>query len=159
MTKLRALPKRRKSSAITPIEPWIRQFIKDRNLVVLRRKSDGLPLNVSYTIDGLRWTANSCGKLLFFRNAQLRTRVIDGIRQPYFHALDSKGFEKSNKVYVEHFVPKDHYRPDGTLDSRKQVAEYSWGHKGLKMLYHTISSEERTRLIYSSRNKKPSRAA
>lgn len=35
------------------IEPWIKSFIQDRNLVVMRTKK-GQALNVSYTEEGLK---------------------------------------------------------------------------------------------------------
>lgn len=36
------------------IEPWIRSFVSDRDLVVLRQTKDNKALNVSYSEDGLK---------------------------------------------------------------------------------------------------------
>lgn len=121
------------TNKIRPIEPWIRKYIEDANLVVLRDKRNNKPLNVSYTEEGLRWTCNKDAKLLFYKNAYLRHRDIgEKIWQPYIVG-DTK---RNPHVVVEKFVPKDHRREDGRLNIHLQKAEYLWCNKAMRLLYH-----------------------
>jgi|AACY02.6.fsa_nt_gi hypothetical protein len=123
------------------IEPWIREFIAENDLVVLRN-SRGKALSVSYTEDGLKWAANKFGKLLYFDNAHLRHRQMDdGSWVPYV-----KGeLKKSPRVTVEKFVPRDHRHISN------QIAEYFWVNRGMKMLYHVPDYIDKSeRLVYTS---------
>lgn len=129
---------------LNKIEPRIRQFIFDRDLYVLRRKSDGMALNVSYSADGLRWTADKNCRLLFFQNARLETRSQDNKVIPYFKGLSKNGLERSNHVFVEKFDPTDHFYPNSEkLNARLQSMEYIQTHKGLKLLYNVEPSHYR----------------
>lgn len=123
------------------IEPWIREFIVDNDLVVLRNKY-GKALAVSYTEDGVKWACNKFGKLLYFDDAYLRHRKMDdGTWAPYV-----KGeLKKSPDVTTEKFIPVDHKRLSN------QIAEYFWVNKALKMLYHVPDYVDKTnRMVYSS---------
>lgn len=117
------------------IEPRIKELITSNEFYVLRRKDTGEILNVSYSRYGLRWTTDINRRMLYFRNAQLRHRKdIEGNLVPYFHKFSEDGLEKSSKVIVEKFIPKDHFKND-KLDARLQVIEYRFVSKALKMLY------------------------
>lgn len=119
------------------IEPWIRTFISDREMYVLRRKSDGMALNCSYSPDGLRWTMDKRCRLLYFQNAELSHRSADGKVIPYFKGLSKNGLEVSKHYYVEKFVPTDHTYPNSDkLNARLQAMEYVQTHRALKLLYN-----------------------
>ncbi len=48
------------SSTITTVE--------DKNMWCLRDRRTGTVLNVSYTIDGLKWTTDNLGRLIYFKS-------------------------------------------------------------------------------------------
>lgn len=100
-----------------PIEKSILSFIRDRKLYVLRDKRTHTALNVSYSEDGLRWTTNKVGRLLYFKKAYLTSGRMVGDLSP------------SEEVYVEKFVPRNHER------TASQVAEYTWIKKATHLLY------------------------
>ena len=119
---------------------------------ILRSKS-GKGLNVSYTEEGLKLTANKGGKLLYYTDAYLRHRKTEsGDWMPY---LDGD-LTPSKKVYVEKFVPKDHKNPDF------QIAEFRWIDKAHKMLYSNNlhrsfalgSGKKQLRTVYKSSDHK-----
>ena len=87
----------------------------------------GRALNVSYSENGLKWTANKLGKLLYFENAFLVQK--DG--RPSFQGKDLK---RSKQVIVEEFVPRDHIF-NSKIQIEDQKAEYLWINKGLNLLY------------------------
>lgn len=90
-------------------------YIHGKNLMVLRRKSDKMALNVSYTEDGLKWTANKLGRALFYKRAFISQGKFIGDLTP------------SNNVYVERFYPTS---PSGA--SKDYVAaECTWLTKAL----------------------------
>jgi hypothetical protein len=103
------------------LEPGIAKFIADNNLVVLRDKNTNKALNVSYSKEGLYWTMNKTGRLLYFEKALLKF----GSGTPYF----SGTLTKSNKVYVERFVPRTF--PNPVLNK----IEAQWADKALRLLY------------------------
>lgn len=109
------------------IERGIARFLEDRDLVVLREKKSGTALNVSYTVEGLKWTTNKVGKLLYFNKAYLTSGKWVGDLSP------------SPYVYVEKFVPQDQPSMAG------QVAEYTWIKKGTHLLYGPSVSTYPTR--------------
>lgn len=76
-----------------------------------------MALNVSYSIEGLKWTTNKVGKLIYFKNAFLHTGRWVGDLTP------------SSFVYAEIFDPKDH------ASDAAQVAEYTWIKKATHLLY------------------------
>lgn len=130
----------RPTRSLTLIDPEVRTQIEEANFLVMRRKSDNMPLNISFTESGLRWTANNRRRLLFFRNAELRNVKLtldtnESIWYPKFHALSPDGLEKSPDVVIERFSPMDHLYPDGQIKSRNQVAEYRWVDKALRFIY------------------------
>lgn len=103
------------------IEPGIAKFIADNNLVVLRSTDTNEALNVSYSKEGLYWTANKTGRLIYFQNAFLKF----GHGTPYF----SGNTVKSPKVYVEKFVPRTFTNP------KFHKSETVWVDKALRLLY------------------------
>lgn len=89
-------------------------------MVVLRRKSDNVALNVSYSEYGLKWTANKLGRALMFHRAFISNGRIIG---------SQRGLDPSALVYTEHFVPRNHQTEEA------QAAEFRWLDKALKMSY------------------------
>lgn len=145
---------KRVARALNPIEPQIRERIEGRGLYVLRRKGSKEALNVSYSPFGLRWTTDRNRRLLYFKNAELRhKRDIVGNLIPYFHKFGKDGLEKSSSVYVEEYVPIDHYKLDQNgnstleLDARLQVSEYMMASRALRMVYKTYEDSVR---VFSS---------
>ena len=104
---------------------------------VLRDSKTGMALNVSFTIEGLYWTANENGKLLMFENATL-LRIVDVekslkrdqtvVDHVTIGSRDGTSLRKSNKVYVEKFVPTDQ------STRRAQVAECVYVDKAYRLL-------------------------
>jgi len=142
-----------RTRTLNTIEPRIRELIEANEFYVLRRKKTHEALNVSYTRIGLRWTTDRNRNLSYFKSAQLRHRKnVLGEYVPYFHKNTPDGLEKSSNVYVEKFVPRDHYKDSegnstSTLDPRLQVAEYIMTSKALKMLYWVPDASN---IVYSS---------
>lgn len=110
---------------IPRIEEWIRTFIKDRNLVVLRHAKSRKALGVSYSVDGLKWTTDPLGRSLYFNRAILKHNKIGNHYIPYF----TGDLSKRKDVIVETFVPEDH------RSAVNQKAELLWCDKALRMLY------------------------
>lgn len=107
---------RKSKGKLRKVEPWIRTFIQDRDLYVLREKRNDKALNVSYSPDGLKLTANKAGKLRYYKNAFF---VTDG---------EIRGdMTPSRSVYIEKFVPKDH------TNRSNQIAEFLWIDKAMKL--------------------------
>lgn len=108
------------------IEPWIKTFIKDRNLWVLRkrdRRGPGRALNVSYTEDGLKYTMDKYGTLIACKNAKLvledgKLNIVGNTNLPH-------------NVYIEKFVPQEHQ------NLRDQLVEFMMSNRALKLLYAT----------------------
>ena len=103
----------------------IRQFDKDlqklvarQRLLVLRKRGSNVALNVSYTEDGLKWTCNKVGRLLYYKSGIIK----DG-------SIYTKDTEMSSDVYVEPFVPRNFSNEEA------QVIEYTWCKKALAMMY------------------------
>lgn len=128
--------KNRKFTRLDPIEPRIAKFIEDRDLYVLRDKKTGTALNVSYSEDGLKWTTNATGRLLYYDNAHIVPIVdlkssIKENRTVISH-ISINGYgevpRKSDKVYVEKFVPTNQPTLKG------QIAEYTWVDKAFRLL-------------------------
>jgi len=108
---------------IPQVEPWMVQFIKDRDLVVLRDKR-GKALNISFSEEGLRWTCNKYGRALYYEDAYLKHILIDDMWHPYI----SGNKEKSSRVVVEKFIPRNHTKLS------YQIAEFMWCNKAIKLL-------------------------
>tara|TARA_R110000851_G_scaffold153833_5_gene295868 strand:- start:501 stop:953 length:453 start_codon:yes stop_codon:yes gene_type:complete len=131
------------------IEPWIRTFISDNNLVVLRDKATGKPLNVTYSEEGLKWTCNARKKSLYYKDATMKWQKhpTKDMWLPYFEG----DLNKSPNVIVEPFVPMDHKYPDGSIKSRYQSFEFLWCNKAMKLLIPmNMDRQERNRLVFSS---------
>lgn len=98
------------------IPVWLIDRIASTEVYVLRRK-DGTALNVSYSEDGLKWTANKWKESLYYKRAYISSGKIKG------------DLTKSPDVYVEKFIPINH------SDPFKQAAESTWVGKALKLYY------------------------
>lgn len=140
--------KSRKFARLDPIEPRIAQFIGDREVYVLRDKKTGTALNVSYSEDGLKWTTNATGKLLYYENARISTIVnlkrslaenTTVISHVTITSNDGTAPRKSDKVYVERFVPTNQPAVKG------QIAEYTWTDKAFRLLTLNAPSLEAER--------------
>lgn len=113
---------------IKPIDPEIRNFITRRNLYVLRDAKTGYALNTSYTPEGLYWTTNVSGKLLYFRNAYFKTHYENEVPVRVSIAGDTR---PSNKVFIEKFSPKNQNNIKG------QMAEYTLTNKATWLLHRS----------------------
>lgn len=121
---------------IRKIEPRIANFVKDRKMLILRDKKTGNGLNVSHTEEGLTFTSNDLGKPIYYENGRFM-KIIDVERSKkegrkvvtniVIDSSDGLPLRKSNRVYVEEFVPMD--RP--TL--RGQIAECTWIDKAYRL--------------------------
>lgn len=110
----------------------ISRFITDKKMYVLRDRKTGVALNASYSEDGLKWTTNNRGKLLYYENAKLGSTVdlrrsLEKGETIITHisvmSNDHTPLRKSNDVYVEQFIPMNQSTIKG------QVAEYTWADK------------------------------
>lgn len=133
------------------IEDWIGQFVKDNNLYVLRERRSGRALNVSYSEDGLRWTVNKLGRSLYYRDAIMR--LNSKTKFPEL-VTKRKTLEKNRDVFVEKFIPKNHWKPNGKLNIANQVAELLWIDKALRLCYYVEPKEEENPLVYSTADAK-----
>lgn len=102
---------------IREIPPNLISYISSQNLWVLRRKSDGFALNVSYSPEGLKWTANKLGRALAYKRAFIKSGKITGDLEP------------SKAVYIEKFVPRN--QPT----EQAQVVEFTWVDKAIRLIY------------------------
>lgn len=110
---------------IREISPSLIKYIASNDLKVLRRKKDDVALNVSYTISGLKYTANKLGRAIMYKRAFISNGVIT-----FPKTLDGKVDDSlSPNIYVEHFVPRNH------STEFAQEAEYTWVLKALRLLY------------------------
>lgn len=76
---------------------YIKNLIIQADLKVLRDKKTGKALNVSYTEEGLKTTANKMGKYVYFNNVNRLSDIPNG--------------KKSNNVIVEKFIPREFKDP------------------------------------------------
>lgn len=106
-------------AVVKTIPAHVISYIAQHDLVVLRRKRDNVALNVSFTVQGLKWTCNKLGRALMFR----RAFVSQGRIVP---APNTK-LELATDVYVEKFIPRNHETEEA------QVAEYMWINKALRL--------------------------
>lgn len=110
---------------IREINTEIVKYLSNNNLYVLRRKKDGVALNVSYTPEGLIWTCNKLGKALMFKNTIIQYGKFVGPRNG-----DGKLIPDPS-VYVEKFIPTN--KPTESA----QVAECTWVAKAMKLLSYS----------------------
>lgn len=84
-------------------------------------------LNVSFTEDGLKWTLDHNGNLIYFKSGRIAQRYDKNYN---IIGLYFKGnLTPSSRVYVEEFIPKNHSLP------YSQTAEYQGIHRSYKMNY------------------------
>jgi hypothetical protein len=113
---------------IRKVDSNIKNFIEARNIYVLRDKTTGNALHVSYTEDGLKYATNPItGKLVYYSNAKFERRYD---KEGNILRVDIGGDLTMNpNVYVEKFIPTDH-----TI-LRSQLAEYTAVDRGYRLLY------------------------
>jgi len=127
------------------IEPWIKELVRSHKLYVMRDKF-GKAINVSYTKEGLKWTADKNSKLLYYKNARLEHRLIDNIYYPKF----AGDLTPDPTMTVELFVPTDQYRGD-QLFLPAQLAEIKMVDRAMRMLYHVPEYKiEKSNLVWTS---------
>jgi hypothetical protein len=98
-------------------------------MYALRDMKTKRALNVSYSEEGLMWSTNATGKLIYFENAHLQ-RVYD--KEGNITNVRIGGNLNLNpNVYVEKFVPSNQPTTKG------QITEYTWTSKAYRLLYHT----------------------
>lgn len=123
------------------INPKIRNIIEEGKLYALRDKRGKL-YNVSYSEEGLKWTTHLDEKPIMFKNAKFYTTVTGSNKQ---WTSDHTGQGPMVIIYgntdrnpffeVEYpYVPRDHFRADGSIDPIKQKNEYLYSNKALKLL-------------------------
>lgn len=110
------------------LNPWLKESTNSGNKVCFPGKA----LNVSYSEDGLKWTLNNYGKLLYYKSTKLSMRDKDG-RMMYVPVFKGD-MVKSNRVFVEPFVPRDHII-GGKINKTSQKVEYFWCNKAQRLLY------------------------
>lgn len=69
-------------------------------MMCLRDERTGRILGLSYTVDGLKWTANKTGRLLFYQNAKIKP--VDG------GVAITGDTRPSKRVVVEPYIRKKH---------------------------------------------------
>lgn len=112
-----------------PINTTISTFISAQTMYALRDVKTKRALNVSYSEEGLMWSTNATGKLIYFEDARLE-RVYN--RDGNITNVKIRGNLNLNpNVYVEKFVPSN--QPT----SKGQITEYTWTSKAYRLLYHT----------------------
>lgn len=89
----------------------------------------GKALNVSYSEEGLQWTATKT-RFHYFKNARPQT-VMSGDTKFVKFVGDTN---LSDQVYVERFNPRDHI-VGGKINTEDQVSEYLWVDKALRLMY------------------------
>lgn len=110
------------------IEESTIQTVEDKNMWCLRDKRTGTVLNVSYTIDGLKWTTDNLGRLIYFKSARIGTQYNSDYEPS---KLVFEGDTRvSDRVIVEPFVPTNH------SNGRVQRAEYAGVHRAYKLWYN-----------------------
>ena len=115
----------RSSRKLERIEPRIANFVADQEFYVLRDSLTNKALNVSYTEDGLKWTTNATGKLIYFRNAKVQVNYDKNYLPVSTQFVGDT--RPSNKVKVEKFIPTNH------AFAKAQIAEYTWVDKAYRL--------------------------
>jgi len=95
----------------------------------------GKALNVSYSEEGLKWTASQTRLHYFKNNVRLETRTTstpDG--ELKVKVVMVGDMTVSPNVFIERFIPRNHVR-DGYMDRDAQVSEFLWVDKALRMHY------------------------
>lgn len=94
-------------------------------MYVLRDSRTKVALNSSYTPEGLYWTTNTYGKLVYFKNAKLQNVYRDNVLTSVKIVGDTR---PSDKVYIEKFSPQNHHT------TRGQISEYTWTAKAQQLM-------------------------
>lgn len=94
----------------------------------------GKALNVSYTVEGLKWTASKTRLHYFKNNVRLETQTYESKGELKVKVVMVGDMTMSPNVYIERFIPRDHV-VDGRLDRDAQVSEFLWVDKALRMHY------------------------
>ena len=125
----------------TKISPRIRDIIEAGKLYALRDRKGRL-YNVSYSEDGLEWTTRLDEKPIMFKNAKFYTTVT-GANKNWTTDTTYQGpkviiygnTERNPFYEVEYpFIPKDHFRADGSFNGAYQKDEYLYIKKALMLL-------------------------
>lgn len=112
----------------------ISELIISGGFYVLRDKATGMALNSSFSREGLKWSTDRLGRLIYYPKARLVSDIIDGK-----HVVEIRGdLTPSKRVYIELFKPKS--QPS----ARAQVAEFQWSHKALKLMYYVQEDSQET---------------
>lgn len=91
-------------------------YLSNLQLVVLRNKRTGMAIDVSYTIEGLKWSVNKLGISNYYANAKFEKGRITG-----------DNLTINPNVVVEKFIPRNH------TTEKSQSAEYSCINKAYKL--------------------------
>ena len=90
---------------------------------VLREKKTDKALNISSTIDGLKWTSNKTQRSMYYNDAIFK--IING-------KISLVGdFKLSNQVYVEKFYPRKFKIPFFNM------CENTWINKAIRQIEYT----------------------
>lgn len=95
----------------------------------------GKALNVSYSVEGLKWTASKT-RLHYFKNpVRLKTVSYESDEQLKLKVvMEGDTSTISPNVFVEQFIPRNHIR-GGRIDRDSQVSEFLWVDKALRLHY------------------------
>jgi len=119
---------------LKPIEPRITKQIVEAGFKAMRDSRTGLLLDVSATTDGLMWSLDRKGSLLYYKNAKLKHYQHEGILLPSIEGEP----DINPRIVIQDFIPKDHWRKgydgDQYLDPRLQKAEYRFTDKAFRLL-------------------------
>jgi len=132
------------------IDPVLRKRIEEGNLYILRTRNRDVPLNVSYTSEGLLLTVNKHNKLICYKDAIPVIERRDNKKFVVPKALSKGGLAPNPFVKIEKFIPKDHLNRDGTINRKLQGFEFRWVDKGLKLLLDFNNPKDPAREVYKS---------
>ena len=127
--------------SFTTISDRIRNIIKEGNLYALRDQRGRL-YNVSYSEEGLHWTTRLDEKPIMFKDARFYTTVV-GANKQWTTDTTYQGpkviiygnTERNPRYVVEYpYIPRDHFRADGSIDPVRQKDEYLYSKKALMLL-------------------------
>lgn len=76
------------------------------DFVILREKATDKGLDVAYTVDGLKWTANKTGRNLYTNLPQHKVITYKDGKMTFVNNI-----KMSDRVYVEKFYPRKFKNP------------------------------------------------
>jgi hypothetical protein len=147
--------KRVRSGKMEPISSWVQTYVGSRGLWVLRERKTDKAVDVALSKEGLKWVVDSKGDYIFFKDATTRVNKLNGIPVKIeFIENSPQGLQPSDDYYTEQFIPRDHYRANGNLNSYPQGAEYLACKKAVDLLkpYNSRSFVQKDRLIWTTSN-------